>query len=304
MIQFDNKDKINTLLNIDNYFGEYSGRMAPMLIFFAVAATPLLGWLFMFQIWIPFKWFVVPWLLWCGRWALIILGKEKQKLEFYDKQRADEYKSANELLHITHIHENGLIEYDNSYCAFIISAMPKGFISDARLSVELENFYEELDHWDWDIYMHNAVGEVTCKSHLPNLAKYTDKQVISERIEFYTYQDEYSNTHSGLYRYNYLVKTSKYNWKKLQLHLTELISSELCKCFNEVYICNREQVNDVINRDLCAYVDLFKMLTTKYDNADFHNSKVLWYDEQIPDNLKSDKVSKSTNLANRRVTRK
>ena len=111
MRRFKNKENMNTLLNIDSVFGEYEGRVLPVIITIALAGVPLLAWLFLLQgTPIKFIWVVIFDVFWSARWALIILGKEKEKMLFYDQQRADEYKSADELIHINHIHEDGLIE--------------------------------------------------------------------------------------------------------------------------------------------------------------------------------------------------
>lgn len=284
MLRFNDKERINTLLNIDNVFGEHEGHILPIIGFLLIAGAPPLAWLFFLQGTFVKWWMMLVFtVLWAARWALIILGKEKKKMEFYDKQRTDEYKSADELVHITFVHDDGLIEYQNGQVAYIISGFPKGYLTEDKLSVDFENFFLELDNWDWDMYMHNAVDELLCEENLPNLARYKDKEVISERIEFYAYQDEYARTNSGLYRYNFLVRAAKYNWKKLKAHLDELVSSQLALCFNEIRICNKEEVTDLLNRDICAFVDINKMLTAKYMNEQYHGSKVLWYDNNIPE---------------------
>lgn len=302
MLRFKNKDTMNTLLNIDTIFGEYQGKVLPIVLTIAAAAAPLLGWLFLLQgTFIKFWMICVFDLLWTGRWALILIGNEKEKMKFYDQQRKDEYKSADELIHITHVHEDGLIEYDGGFVSYILSGFPKGYLSDARLSTEFEQFMDELDIWDWDLYLVNAVDELLCTEELPKLARYTDTQVLEERIEFYSYQDEWSRTHSGLYKYVFLVKASKYNWKKLKSHLTELVSSDVASCFNEIKICGYDECHEQFNRDICGFVDTQKMLIKKFDNEQYYDSKVLWYDDNVPEELKPKK--ETSGQKERRVTR-
>lgn len=294
MRRFKNKENMNTLLNIDSVFGEYEGRVLPVIITIALAAVPLLAWLFLLQgTPIKFIWVVIFDVFWSARWALIILGKEKEKMLFYDQQRADEYKSADELIHINHIHEDGLIEYDNGKVAYLVSGYLKGYLTDDKLSVDMENFMNELDNWDWDMYLHNTVDEILCEDNLPKLTKYKDKEVLKERISFYAHQDEWARTHTALYRITFAVSSSKYNWKKLKGHLEELISSELALVFNEVDILNYDQVGDILDRDICGFVDIIKMLTNKYDNDKFYASRVMWYDDEIPEELIPEKESSS-----------
>lgn len=300
MRKFKGKENINTLLNIDSVFGEYEGHVLPIIITIGLAAVPLLIWLFLLQgTFIKFWWVAIADVLWTGRWALIILGKEKEKMKFYDQQRADAYKSADELVHITYIHDDGLIEYDNGRVAYIISGYPKGYLTDDKLSVDMEHFMDELDNWDWDMYFHNTVDELLCENGLPNLARYTDKEVIQERIDFYAYQDEWSRTHTGLYRISFLVSAGKYNWKRLNAHLTELVTSEVALMFNEITILNHDGVTDMLNRDICGFADVNKMLTAKYDNDNFYASRVMWYDEEVPTELV--KEQETSGLEERRV---
>lgn len=146
----------------------------------------------------------------------------------------------------------------------------------------------ELDNggWQWDMVFHNTVDELLCEDSLPNLKRYTDNVIIQERISFYAYQDEWSRTHSGLYKIIFLVTCPKYNWKKLRAHLEELVSSEIAlNLFNEVSICGYDSVLDNFNRDICGYADLNKMLIQKYDNDEYYESKVLWYDNNVPEEL-------------------
>lgn len=298
MIYYDDKQPINTLLNVDNIFGEYEGRVGPIILFLAIASAPLLLWIFILIYFIPFVWFIGPWLLWTGRWALYILGKEKQKMARWYSQRKDEYHTIDELVHVSFIHDDGLIEYTNGQVGYILFGLPKQTISDAKLSVDYERFMDELDHWDYDLYFHQVIGEINLTDNLGKLKRYDDNEVISERIEFYNYQDEYSSLHSGLYRYIFLVRAPKTNWKRLRQHLDSLVDSEVAKCFVELSIANKVEVNDIINRDICGFVDLQKMLVSKYDNSQFNNSKVLWFDDEVPEKLLPKKHKE--NLAERR----
>ena len=300
MVSFKNKEQMNTLLNIDSIFGEYEGHVLPIVITLILAGVPILVWLFLLQgTFIKLWWVLVFDVLWTGRWALIILGKENEKMQFYMQQRSDEYKSANELVHIQFVHEDGLIEYDNGSVAYIISGYPKGYLTDDKLSVDMEKFMDELDMWNWDLYLHNTIDELLCEEELPKLSRYTDKDITRERISFYSYQDEWSRTHSGLYRYSFLVRAGKADWKKLKEHLSELVSSEMAGNFNELSILNYDDVMDILGRDICGFIDINKMLIDKYENSEYYGSRVLWYDENVPKELV--KEPETTNMESRRV---
>lgn len=299
-MKYKGKETINTLLNIDSIFGEHEGRVLPIVIIMCLIALPLLIWLFLLQ-GTPIKllWVVLFDIPWSVYWILEIKFDGKGKRKFYMEQKSDKGVSADEIIHIKDINENGLIMYDNGFVGFIISGYIKTYLNDDKLSVEIENFMNELDMWDWDMYLHNTTDELLCENDLPKLKRYKDRQVIKERISMLTYQDEYTRTHTGLYRISFLVTTQSYNWKKLESHLFELITSEVALCFNEVKVLNYEEVSELCGRDIYAFINIRKMLMSKYDNDDYHKSKVLWYDDNITEDLKK-KVDRS-NLEERRM---
>lgn len=301
MFNWRNKRKINALLNIDNFFGDYQGRMLPIIIFIAIAGAPVLAYAFILQLYIPIKFFVPVWVLWTARWALKIIGREDKKMLFYDSQRGDEYASADDLIYTSFVHEDGLVEMQNGVVGYFITGFPKAYINDDAFSVDMEAFLNELDMWTYDMYFQNVVDEIRCEDNLPRLARYKDKEVIQDRIDFYNRQDEYARTHASMYRYVFFVYASKYDWKKLKSHVTEIVQSELAQCFNEIEIADKHTANELYARDLMNYLDFNKMLTKKYDNTDYHDSKVLWYDNKVPDKYKQGRDH--SGLEERRVSK-
>lgn len=290
MRRFKNKDTMNTLLNIDNVFGEFEGRMGPILLVLVLAAAPLLVWLlFLHNTFIKFTYVLIFDVVWGGLWALQILGNGKKRMAEYLEARNGEYQIIDQLVHINYIHDDGLIEYSSGRIGYLVSGYPKTYLNDKSFAKALQAFMDELDAWDWDLYMHNTIDEVPCSRELPKLVRYTDKQVIEERMEFYEYQDTYAESHTALYRYSFLVKTTKSNWKAMKLHLQELVQSEVSLVFNEITICDKGEVNELCNRDVCGFVDLNKMLLSKYNNNNFFGSRVLYYDNDIPEDLLKDK---------------
>lgn len=293
------KAKINVLLNIDNFTGEHTGRMGPMMIFLVVAALPFLLWL-LFATLIPFKFFVVPWVLWIARWALYILGKENQRLKVYRDSKNNVYSSAYKLVHVQHQHDDGLFEYTNGKVAYIISACPKDYLEDDQFTHALEEFISQFDGFEFDIYLHNIVDEIRLEDSFESLSVYTDKRIIAERIEILTMQDQYSRDNTSAYRFNFVVKSSKYSWKKLKAKVESVVNSDYAKMFNEIYICDKPQTSDVFSRDIKIWINLQKMLTHKYENEQYYDSKVLFYGEDVPDKYKEEPETSS--LEERRVT--
>ena len=300
MKKFKGKEYINTLLDIENLLGSTEKKVLPVILTIAVAAIPLVIWLLWLRSIVHYIIFIIFELLWTGRFALKFIGNEPEKMEFYDTQRADEYRSADELVHVTRLQQDGLIEYTNGRVVYLISALPKSYLSDDALSVAVERFMDELDEFDWDFHMYNATDEILCEDLLPNLKAYKDKEVIADRINFYSYQDDYTRNNSALYRYVFVVSAMSTKWKRLKTRLQEIMESEVVKCFNEIQLCEYGEVGELFNRDVCTYIDVNKMLEKKFDNDEFYESKVLWYDENVPTELL--KKDETSNLEERRVT--
>lgn len=296
----EEKEKINVLLNIDNFTGEHSGRMAPMMIFLGVSAAPFLLYLVVSFI-VPLWLFAIPWTLWIIRWALYILGKEPQRLKVYRDSKNNVYSSAYKLVRVSHKHNDGMFEYANGRVAYIISACPKDYLNDNQFTADLTEFLTQFDGFEFDVYLHNIVDEIKLEDNFNQLTVYSkDKRIISERIEVLTMQDEYCRNNSCAYRFNFVVKASKYSWKKLREKVNSIVESDYAKMFNECYICNKEQVDEVMSRDLRIWLNLQKMLTKKYQTEQYYDSKVLFYGDDIPEEYREE--PETVSLDERRVS--
>src|SRR5690606_5317703 len=120
---------------------------------------------------------------------------------------------------------------------------------------------------------------------------YEDKDILKERLEFYNYQANYTNENSKLYRINFVVRSYKNKWSSLKQDLTVLVSSEYMQCFDKARICNKQEVIDVNSRDITLYVDLAEMLRTKHSSENYFGSKILYFGDKVPDNMKEVKES-------------
>lgn len=285
MRKYKGKNLINTLLNIENVFGDYEGHVLPIVITFAIGSIPLFIWLFFLRgTFIPFWVIAVIDLLFTGRVALIIVGKEKEKTAFYLNQRNDVYSTANEIVHVKFIRDDGLVEYDSGLVCYYVKCYLEDYISDDAMSVALEQFMDELDYMGfyWDMYAHMAIDDVECKEWLPNLKRYNDKDVIRERMDFYNYQDEWTSTHTSLYSITFMVYSASYKLSYLSSGLKELITSDIANLFTRINILNKNEVIELMGRDICGYVDINRMLMSKYEVDKPKDFNVMWYDDNVP----------------------
>ena len=139
-MEVDEPTKINVLMNIDSYYGEHTGRMGPIIKFLLFASAPLLVYVFFLIGLVPFKWILVFEVPFALRMALRILGREDEKFKVYMAAREDEYANADDVIQITRIQDDGLIEYENGTVAYVISAFTTTYFDENELNADLEKF--------------------------------------------------------------------------------------------------------------------------------------------------------------------
>lgn len=294
------KPNINTLLNVDNIFGTYEGRVGPFILTVLLGSIPLFIWLFFLQgtpvkLWMA----ILVTLLLMGRLALIFIGKEREKLKSYTARRNDAYLESKDMVNVTDIID-GLIMYTSGRVAYIMYGYLKGYLDDDLLSMDLEKFLNELDAFDWDMNMYNVTDELMCTNELPLLKRYKDKETILQRINFYKYQDDWTAKNTEMYEMVFIIKARKYNWKHMRDKLRELLESDVARCFNELYIANTEQVIQIMSRDIETYVDLNEMLLNKLQSDEVTGARILYYDDEDKKKYKEDKEI-GVNMKDRRT---
>lgn len=296
-----NKPAINTLLNIDNIFGSYEGRVGPFVLTILLGSIPLWVWLFFLQGLVPLWIIIIIIFLLMGRLALIFIGKESEKMKSYTARRNDAYLESKDMVQVVNIYDDGLIEYTTGRVCYIVYGYLKGYLEDDALSVDLEAFLDELDAFDWDMNLYNVTDELMCTSELPLLRRYTDKSAILQRMNFYKYQDDWTARNTQMYELVFIVKARKYNWKHMRAKLEEITQSDVSNCFNEIHIADSRGVTDIMSRDIETYVDLNEMLLNKFQTDTIKGAKILYYDDKNIDDFRKRK-EEGVNMKNRRTS--
>ena len=301
MLEDIDKPTINMLSDLDNYLSEHEGKMTPILAFLGISIAPFLLYAIAFQGIIPLKYVIIFEVLWTIRWALIIPGQENKKLEQFRNERKGIYKTADKLIRCE-LTDIGMIQYMNGTIAYVLSGYLLDYADDQAFSIDLQKFLKQLRGYEYDIHSHMVVDEERLQDNIEQLKVYQDKSMIKERMLFYQDQDEYCTENTVAYKVNIVVKASKYDWKVLYEKLDKLIHSDYALCWKELRLCNVEEANDFMSRDLCLNVNITSMLVEKYKTDEYYGSKVLFYGDKVPDKYKNKK--EDVNLKKRRVTMK
>lgn len=274
------KPLMNTLMHIGNIFGQYEGKVGPYIWTILLGSIPLWIWLLFLQ-GTPIKlWMALIVMFLCMfRFALIFIGREKEKMKFYVARRSNAYMASKDLVHIVNIYNDGLIEYASGRVAYLITGFLKGYLNDDKLSVDIESFMDELDAFQWDMNLYNVTDELKCTNSLPLLRRYADRDVIMERMDFYKYQDDWTAKNTQMYQVVFIVKARRPDWKAMKAKLEDLINSDISNVFNEVKIADMNEVNKILSRDVVTFVDLNEMLIDKYTEDSVKGARVLFYDD-------------------------
>jgi hypothetical protein len=278
-----NKEKINMLAYIENYNGRGEGRIAPTIITIILICVPALIYFLILSRYIPFVIALLVWGFYSIRVVQIVKLDESKKKEEYKQSMYDAYATADDLVKISHIHDDGLVEYENGSVMYILSGYTMVYISDDSFSCALEEFINQLKDYDLDYYLQQVDGEYKLQSDMSKMSVYTDREMMKERMDFYIDQDEECHSKGQLYRIVVTVTTSKYDWKNMKEYLASLIESDAADVFKFIAVCNRREAEDIISRDLCLDFNLENMLVKKYKNNEYEGSKVIYYGEDVPD---------------------
>ena len=315
----DEYGKINVLFNIDHYRGDHKGRLGPMLLCVIICVAPFVLYTFLLSTFVPLWVIIVFEVVWSTRVSLYILGNEQQKLAIYlGRQKAareDErfgiysrelnksYDSISRIVKLTNCTEDGLCEYMNGNVAYMLVGYINTYADNDVFSVDMEDFLADLGRdFTYDIYMHNVYGENMLQNDLSALTNYTDNDFVVERRKMLCLQDDVANKKTLLYRYVFLVKARRPDWKLLREHVNNIVNVYNAKLFNSLKVANRQEVSDILSRDITSYVDLQQMLEDKYIVENYNGAKVLFYGDSIPDEYKDKAYSVSLNK--RRVSKK
>lgn len=300
MVDLEDKPTINMLTPIDNIFGGHEGRLGPTIKFLVVALIPAIFYALYGQIFIPLKVFLVVEVLWAARMALLIIGKEKEKKKFYRASKKNQYASAYDMVRISHTHDNSIIEYQNGRIALAVAGYTQSYMNDDQFAVDYASFLGMLNNYDVDIYCHAVVDEFKLQNNSENLRVYSDKVFMKERLDLYKTQDDFVSQNCQLFRFTFLIKGSRYDWKNMLEVVEAITNSHAASCFKNLHICGKDEISEIASRDLGTHISIEEMLRNKYVNDEFDGSKVLFYGDEVPEQFSAE--SHTNDMTARRIS--
>lgn len=278
-----NKETIAMLLDPSHYYGDSSTRIGPILAFLCAAGAPLLIYLYYaLYVYIPLKFFISISAIWVIEMALIIPGKQSQRLKTYRKQLNDDYALTNDLLRIKTLHDNGLIEMLNGKCKYIVVCTNPTIENTIDHTFSIRDFQmallDNVDDFDIDVY--NDTEATLLDNRYSRINRLKDKAAAEAYVSAIDHQRGITRAHSTKAVIVYTLTVPKYDWKRLVQNVDSVINSELAKTWKSIHVANTiDEVNKYLARDINGYIDIDEMIRKKYCTNNFLGAKILGYDD-------------------------
>lgn len=271
-------DKINMLLDIENFYGQHESRLTPLIKFLAISGAPVILWVY-FGFFIPLIVFLPILCVWSVRVGLITIGREHERLTQFRKIIADEYASAADMCRIKTVHPDGCIEYvDGTVCYLVIAENGTTYDATARAQ-KIADFMSMLGS-EVDVYVQNVTEMKSLDKRYSNIQLFADEDAARDFIDIIDHNRSIVYMHSLLTRIVFAVRGRTNNWTEVRDNCKMAVLSESAKAFKSVQVCTPILVQEALDTDIRGVIDLDSLLQKKYATHQYYGSKLLYYDNK------------------------
>ena len=279
--QEDERPKIQMLLDIENIFGESTRGLGQLVLTLCLCLIPpaFIGYTALY-LYIPWQILLVVCLVFAVRVVLVVMGHESQRVKNFKKQRDDVYSLTDDMVNIRRIHPQGCVEYINGNIGFFIVTYNSSSNETLEKSKQIDRFINlAVGKHAFDIYVQNDVSTEHLDNKYNNVTLFGDDEAANAFMEIIDYNREVVRSSSTLTRNIIFVRGSKYQWKEIVNDIQTALTSESARVFRQCYLAtDREEIENIISRDINGYIDLDKLLQRKYYTGNKHGSKIISYD--------------------------
>lgn len=279
--QEDERPKIQMLLDIENIFGESTRGLGQLVLTLCLCLVPpaFIGYTALY-LYVPWQILLVVCLVFAIRVVLVVMGHESQRVKNFKKQRDDVYSLTDDMVNIRRIHPQGCVEYVNGNIGFFIVTYNSSSNETLEKSKQIDRFISlAVGKHAFDIYVQNDVSTDHLDNKYNNVTLFGDDEAANAFMEIIDYNREVVRSSSTLTRNIIFVRGSKYQWKEIVNDIQTALTSESARVFRQCYLAtDREEIENIISRDINGYIDLDKLLQRKYYTGNKHGSKIISYD--------------------------
>lgn len=292
---YEDDNTIDMLLDIEHFYGEHEGTVGNKIVCILVAGVPLVIYVyFALFYYIPVAVFVPIWLLYAIRVTLYIVGDEPTRLKYFKKMIHDVFSSLYELLRITRIHEDGLVEYLGGTVVYFVVAYNGNDTDHMVHSAVVKKFIEScVDDRDFDIYIQNVSDTQGLASRYKDVKIFADTEAAKDFVDIIDYNSKVINESSTMQKIVFAFKGHRGDWKEMRQSIDGAIHSKVAKCFKTVYrVTDPDEVEEIMSRDMDGVLSLKDVMRNKYCTGEYYGSRVLCYDDnkkQLPKSMQKRK---------------
>lgn len=275
------KPKIQMLLDIENIFGESTKGLGQLVLALCVGLIPVLVTAYFgLYIYIPWKILVAICVIWFIRSMMVIKGRERERVRHYKKIQEDVYSAADDMINIRSARQQGCVEYVNGTVGFFVVTYNNSEDEGVWKSKQIDRFIGlAVGKHDFDIRIQNINSTEEIDNRYNNVTLFSDEEAAGAFMEIIDYNREMVSKRSTLTRNIIFVRGSKYQWKEIVSDIQSALSSESARVFRKAYmVTDRDEINEIISRDINGYVDLEEMLQKKYRTGNKRGAKIISYD--------------------------
>jgi len=274
------QEKINHLLDINNYYGDHEGSLGPIIKMICVLVIPIAVYYLKLCYIIPGWAFYPLYVIFAIRMALIILGHEKARLKTFKRALYDEYTSLSDMMRIDTIHEDGCVEYVNGQIAYFVITENATTVHSVQRSRAMVKFLDRLtnENVTVDVYSYDLDITDTIYHKYEGANRFKDVDVARDYTGILDYNIGYTDASSVASQTIFVVRGSKEDYGFIKADLKSAINSDATKMFKDCYIADQDMALSIIEMDTGTSIDLDLIKRNKYSTETKYETKLVGYD--------------------------
>lgn len=275
---------IGMLLDVEHIYGGHESRMGPILIVLCVACIPPLIYVY-YTMWtfFPLWLFILLDIFATVEAALIVIGKQPERVKKYKKQLYSDYSEPAKLMNIGTIHPDGCVEFVNGTIYYYVCCFNGTSDDDVRRSVQLRKLLANMiGDYEYDTYMFNIDDSPALRDYYKKVSSFNKSDAAVNFVHIIDHNLNLVENSSIVMCTVYAIKGTRSDWKDISNQIDTALGSRLARCYKTIYrLKDADAVNAILNRDADTVINVSELMRKKYATQNYGTSKVLAYD--LPD---------------------
>lgn len=268
---------INHLLNFDDFHGDKSERLWPVIKFLLVLCIPFLIHVYYLQAFVEWKWFWIFMVPYTIRMAMIFPGREKDRLKYYEKRIRQEYDAIADISDIKNIEEDGCIQYTTGRCSYMIVFDNTNNMDPGLYAKNYAKIIELLKDFAPTLRMYNTAKVQSLLRRYANVHTELQSEVAGNILDIIDYNRKLVSISSTVVT-NVIQVYIRGDKEHLERVIKNIISSDIAKRFKDIHIATPAEVLEFTGEDIKAAVDLDLLILSKNTRQQYFQSKIIGYD--------------------------